>query len=344
MSNSTECTIESNSDVTGIGIRASIYALCLLASIFKALIRHLTTLSNASDFSRSIDAALQLQGLALLCTAIYQTFWTQLTLFHAICVLHLLSLLGFGLAAKGKYGRTGRNRRAFLYTFKLLVAGAFLAFASFIWATAPRFGSQPECNRSTVYVVFGVSIGATERVFRYVLLALMCSTVVGFMIALIMFGALAACVCGTKRKEKMVRTEDLAMMAGIAARVEFKHPRARWAMVQGEVATVLLKTGVNVYAIVTLEQTISRNRLGDEERKWGFGQVLALFLLLGPVAELLNILLAKTDRDAEEEKEKEEEMDSEAGGSVVARPAIQVNQQQLLTNGMEMIPLPPPRR
>lgn len=208
--------------------------------------------------------------------------------------------------------------------------------------TAPKFGSQVECNASTKYVVFGVSIRATERVFRFVILALMCSTVVGFLIAMVIFGALAVCVCGTKRKDKLVRTDDLAMLAGIAARVEFKHPTARWAMFQGEVMGVLLKTGVNLYMIITLEQTINANSLAPDEKKWGFGQVLPLFMLLGPVAELLNILLAKVDRKAEIEDE-EENSDEENGASVSVPPAIQGHQQQMITNGIEMTPLPPRR-
>lgn len=49
--------------------------------------------------------------------------------------------------------------------------------------------------------------------------------------------------------------------------------------------------GINVYMIVTLEQIVGRNSLGEEEWEWTFGQVLALFLLLGVVVEVGNILL-----------------------------------------------------
>ena len=175
--------------------------------------------------------------------------------------------------------------------------------------------------------------------FRYVILALMCSTVVGFMISLVIVGALAACCCGTKRRDRLFRLNDMAVFTGIGKRMEIKHPTAKGAFLQGEIATVLLKTGVNIYAIVTLEQTIRRNKLGPEEKDWGFGQVLALFLLLGPVAELLNIFLAKTDKDGEEEEE-EGETDSEAGGGTNPRPALQGNQQLQLTQGTELTDLP----
>ena len=60
--------------------------------------------------------------------------------------------------------------------------------------------------------------------------------------------------------------------------------------------------GFNIYAIVSLEQTISRNHLDDEERDWTFGQILAIFMLLGVANELLNLFLAGLDRKAEERK------------------------------------------
>jgi len=46
---------------------------------------------------------------------------------------------------------------------------------------------------------------------------------------------------------------------------------------------MLIHTGIIVYMIVTLEQMMARNQSPDEEREWTFGQVLAVFLLLGVV-------------------------------------------------------------
>ncbi len=73
-----------------------------------------------------------MQGLALLGTAIYETFRHQLTLFHAICVLHLLSLLGLGLVATGKYGKTGMPRWLVLQAIRFLAGAAFTAFTAFV--------------------------------------------------------------------------------------------------------------------------------------------------------------------------------------------------------------------
>lgn len=319
-----ECIISANPDVTGIGaspspsphrarindpsqIRASIYALCLATSLLKTIISQLTTAKNYDQFSRSLNSALQLQGLALLCTAIYQTTQRQLTLFHAICVMHLLSLLGFGLVAQRKYepdGRAGagvsaadRNalwRLAFAAATRVLVAGAFVALTAVIWVTAPTFGSQPECNATTVYVAFGLSIRATNDVFRYVILGLMVAMAVSWVISLVIGFVIAKCCCGGVRRAALggaAVKEGLTVWAAVYGRAVMAHPTAKRNGWQGQVANMLLHTGINVYMIVTLEQIVGRNSLAEEEREWTFGQVLALFLLLGVVVEVGNILL-----------------------------------------------------
>lgn len=291
---------------TDIGeIRASIYALCLASGVLKTVIQHITTAQNHAEFSQSLNSALQLQGLALLGTAIYQTIHGQLTLFHAICVLHLLSLLGFGLVAQRNYqGGGGFYRWAVLGALRVVVGLAFVALTAYIWLTAPTFGSQPECNVSTVYVVFGVSLHAVEAVFRYVILALMATVAVGWAVNMFVWALIAKCCCcgvgsvrsGLRQTQKSSR--DLEALQRVLGRVRVSDPRFQRDMVSSQVVWLLVHTGVNVYMIVTLEQTVGRNQLSPEEREWTFGQVLAVFVLLGVVVEVINILLPKLDGDA----------------------------------------------
>ncbi|KAK1986820.1 hypothetical protein LZ30DRAFT_581307 [Colletotrichum cereale] len=273
------CVIEANPDVTGTGIRVSIYTLCLASGILKTIIQLTTSEKNYTEFCQAINSALQLQGLALLCTAVYQTFKGQLTLFHAICVLHLLSLLGFGLVAQRRYQGGGLNRWLVMAALRVIIACAFTALTAYIWATAPTFGNQPDCNASTVYVVFGVSIRATNDVFRYVILALMASMAVGWVLSMVIYVFLAHCCCGGVR-------------SGMKWARQYKRD-----LISGQVVQLFIQTGINVYMIVTLEQIVKRNNLSEEEKAWTFGQVLAIFVLLGVVVEVINILLPKLDGD-----------------------------------------------
>lgn len=261
--------------------------------------QHVTTAQNHAEFSQSLNSALQLQGLALLGTAIYQTIHNQLTLFHAICVLHLLSLLGFGLVAQRNYEGGGFYRWVVLGGLRVVVGLAFVALTAYIWLTAPTFGSQPECNASTVYVVFGVSLGAAEEVFRYVILALMATLAVGWAVNMFVWVLLAKCCCGggvwSGLRQTQKSSRDLEALQRVLGRVRVSDPRVKRDMVSSQVVWLLAHTGVNVYMIVTLEQTVARNRLSPEEREWTFGQVLAVFVLLGVVVEVMNILLPKLD-------------------------------------------------
>lgn len=62
--------------------------------------------------------------------------------------------------------------------------------------------------------------------------------------------------------------------------------------------------GFNIYAMVSLEQTISRNNIDPGERDWTFGQVLAMFML--EVAyEFLNFVLAHLDKRGREAQQGE---------------------------------------
>jgi hypothetical protein len=155
-------------------------------------------------------------------------------------------------------------------------------------------------------MVFGVSIRATDVVFRYVVLGLMIATVMGTAIAMMCFGAIGACMCGIRRKDRIVRSDDVAMASQVLSKIRFDNGKGKLAAIQSEIIGVVLRTGVNVYAIVTLEQTIQRNDIGPEEREWSFGQVLAIFMLVGVAVEVLSIFLAKMDA-----REKQKDIDAE---------------------------------
>jgi len=71
---------------------------------------------------------------------------------------------------------------------------------------------------------------------------------------------------------------------------------------------MLVTVGFDIYAIVSLEETISRNHLDPAERDWTFGQLLAIFVLLGVMNELLNLVLASVDRKKEEDGSEGTEM------------------------------------
>ncbi|KAJ5489254.1 hypothetical protein N7539_004144 [Penicillium diatomitis] len=317
MSNSTSCVIEPNPDVSGTGIRASIYALCLGGTIVSYALRVFSPGEDEEEFSRGVSSALGMQGMALLCTAIYQTFRKELTLFHAICVVHLLALLGLDLASKGRYSGFGPWRLWVFVCVQVVSLAAFIAFNVYLWVTAPTFGSQPSCNPDTVYVVFGVSIRAVSPIFRYIILGTLGALAGGFILT---FTCMLPCVCGAWVYKRRHPNSSISFQAqgtrgcgkwfipGPSARSETRGPRPSRDRDAGSgqrmSGQALLNFTLNkaaycglcIYLIVSLEQTIQRNNLDPQERGWTFGQVIAIFLLLGVANELLNVLLANWDR------------------------------------------------
>ena len=261
---------------------------------------------DQAEFSRGISSALGMQGLALLCTAIYQTFRNELTLFHAICVVHLLALLGINLISKGRYTGFGPWRLWFSSTIHILSLAAFVAFNVHLWITAPHFGNQPACNQDTVYVVFGISINATSPVFRYVILGTLASIAASW---ILLVSCMLPCLCGVwvLRKRDPEAGSQPARKRGCInwlvrtsrstqTRAQRAPQRLRGQALLNFTLNKLAYCGFCIYLIVSLEQTIHRNTLDPEEEAWTFGQVIAIFLLLGVANELLNLVLASWDR------------------------------------------------
>ncbi|KAL1841774.1 hypothetical protein VTJ49DRAFT_6612 [Mycothermus thermophilus] len=293
--NSTVCvSIEANGDVSGTGIRASIYALCLGGRLLSIIAKLLSTREASAEFERSYKSALSVQGLALLCTAWYQSTQNKLTLFHAIIVLHLLSLLGVNLASRIS-SRGKPMVRFWLNAFIVLCAAAcFLSFNIYVWVRAPDFGSQPECNDTVVYVLFGQSIKATNYVFRYFMLAALAAPPGVFIL-----GFIIAVPCWIKIRGDL-RKEGIDVPFRAAFWVSYENDdgsqRVNWTQ---EITQVMAYTGFSIYAIVSLEQIINRNHVNEEENEWTFGQIIALFLLLGPTVDFMNAVTDNFGRRAE---------------------------------------------
>lgn len=289
-------SIQPNPDVSGMGIRASIYALCLGGRLLTLFTKLFSTREASDEFERSYKSSLSIQGMALLCTAWYESTNNQLTLFHAIVVLHILSILGVNLATKIS-PHNSPWIRFWMNGFLIICAVAgFIAFNVYVWIRAPNFGSQPECNSSVVYVLFGTSIKATNDVFRYIILGTLALIPATFVLTLI-FGlpcfAVACCVCRDSVKRKC----DCPPLLSRRSTGPQTGPRKlNWT---NETVQATAYTVFSIYAIVSLEQMISRNPVSEEESQMSFGQILALFLLLGPMVDFFNAVAASIGRKRE---------------------------------------------
>ena len=152
-----------------------------------------------------------------------------------------------------------------------------------MFANAPHFGNQPECNKHTKYVLFGIDIQATNVVFRWIFVAVLGCSAVGLLLWLVIVSGMVYCMkvddCREQRRtgSEVYESEDAAC---------------------GEIIGLLGHLGVKVYMIVMLELIIKRKELLPGMSEWTFGQVLAMMMLTGPVTELLSLILGMCESNA----------------------------------------------
>jgi len=87
-----------------------------------------------------------------------------ISLLDAVIVSYLLTLPLIATAyAAARLPRVVSPLLVFVDTIRFLLTSAF---GLWIWASAPRFGSQPNCNPAINFVIFGKRMSATSRAAR----------------------------------------------------------------------------------------------------------------------------------------------------------------------------------
>lgn len=255
-------------------IRVSLYVLAVSGHVLPFLFR-------SAELSNAIESSLGVTGLAIFLTTVIMTARRSLGLFHALCIFHLVGIVGLSARPRGRYP-TGAVRQHVFTAFYVLVTAGSLAYLIFVFATAPGFGDRPECNDSTVYVIFGVNIPATNPVLRWMLVAGLAILLMGIVVWLLIVACISVDV--VVRGDNPWRAQDGYDDDG----GDEKH-RQRWFELVGRLAGT-------IYLAVMLELMITRNTLAPGAGEWTFGQVLAMTMLVGPLIELASLLLGKVDR------------------------------------------------
>ncbi|KAK4203935.1 hypothetical protein QBC40DRAFT_273628 [Triangularia verruculosa] len=267
------CLIDPNPDVVGVGIRVSLYVLALSYHIFSYVF-------NSAELSSAIESSLGVTGLALFLTAVITTARQSLGLFHALCVFHLLGIVGLSAQPRGRYP-TGVVRKVVFMAFYVVVMAGSLAYLIYVFATAPAFGEQTECNDKTVYVLFGVNIPATSAGLRWTLVAGLGILLLGFAMWLLFVTCVAVdALFGRKVPGDVFGAQD----------EHPGNPRKRQPPYQ-----LLSYLAGTIYLAVMLELMIQRNALAPGLEEWSFGQVLAMTMLIGPLIELASLVLGRID-------------------------------------------------
>ena len=231
---------------------------------------------GSSELAKSFESSIGVTGLGLFLTTVIYTARGSLDLFHAICIFHLLGLAGISISPKGKHRKGAVHSAIFAFTSLLIVTG-YLIWLIYVFSTAPGFGANPDCNKYTIYVIFGANIKATNIVFRWVCVAGFGSVLLasGIWVAIQVFTCCRASRKGYEQAEDPTTSTPFYSLFG------------HWA--------------ASAYIIAMLELIIKRNSLKPGIGEWTFGQLLAMVMLVGPLIEISALILRKLDRNGAQE-------------------------------------------
>ncbi|KAF8632036.1 hypothetical protein AX15_002081 [Amanita polypyramis BW_CC] len=280
--------IIANADVSGIGIRVNLYITMLLMALVPDVPGITTPLLQVLVANAGIS------GVALLITAIVQTSQNQLSLYHAIFIIHMLYFTGIIVAPSGHYrgGISALTIRA-LISFTITY-GCFMLFAGYafyVWATAPTFGNSPECNDQIKYIFFFKSVRATVGWLRKLWMAGLGAT-----LGLLFIIPLASCMCCCLMARSSSHGEGGG--GGYSTHSGLQEQSMKF----GKPLAV-------IYGVVMLELYVKRNRhlIGDGEQQWTFGQIMALVQIISTANEILHFLMSFCSPGEEEESYSDEE-------------------------------------
>ncbi|KAF9555926.1 hypothetical protein CPC08DRAFT_752789 [Agrocybe pediades] len=259
--------ISANADVSGIGIRVNLYTTTLLLFIIPRISGVTTPLIGVLTANAGIS------GAGLLITAIIQTAKGQLSLYHAIFIIHMLYFLGLSVTSSAKYASTGalipRVILSFFLSYSLLLL--FVGWALYVWSTVKTFGVNSECNNSVKYIFFFFSVRATAPWLDTSMRVFLIISAVVIIVVPIMLAGCACCAGGSLMNSESGSRSSINLTLPLSA----------------------------IYGIVMLELYVKRNRhlFQDplelsQETAWSFGQVLSIVMILSTMNELFHFGLS----------------------------------------------------
>lgn len=167
----------------------------------------------------------------------------------------MLLFLGIATSTTGHYNTTQSRFRVYAAT-SWCSNVVFYYFTIMVWATAPRYGEQVQCNDSTIYVLWFANVRATSNWLRWLIVTLMSLSAFIFLINT------------TRQLILLIKSASISSSAssassdtpGFFSRLlpNLGQPRRRS---QG----VIARTFAGIYSVIMLELTIRRNPSSDEE-------------------------------------------------------------------------------
>ncbi|KAI0298815.1 hypothetical protein BC826DRAFT_996738 [Russula brevipes] len=264
--------LSSNPDIAGIGTRINFYVWTLLFTL-------VLSARGSEDTAELLDELYKssvIYGLSLVMAAVIQTLQGQLDLYHAIFVMHITfsSILCQRRFIQSRFSSADFRMTIFM-TVQALSTVMFTVWLLYVMVKDSDFGSQPECNHLVRYVLVFIGVKATVTWLRVL-----------FLIYLVLTSSML--LPGIHNKWRVVGQSP--------GQPEQEKPSER--MTCRYMPVNFFSVIWAVYDVVTLELIVQRNRTNIQpgEDAWGFGQIIAVVLIVGTVIDLAVIYKRSTRR------------------------------------------------
>ncbi|KAF7978017.1 hypothetical protein HWV62_1885 [Athelia sp. TMB] len=297
-----------NTDISGVGVRISFYLQTIFLGLQAARSGSLDEISGAEYTLIATNVAMAVTALIL---GLKPT--PEISFHDALVVLYLLSLCwATNICALASCNSVGGDARS-LQLFSVLQSVAVFAFALAMLITAPQFGSNPECNRHAVLVLFRhFPVFPAGRIVGWVVAAVV---ILGYMYMTFKdYLSEARSILGRKKKEdplpeekKEVKPEASdAQSLNIKSEVveedpieTYKQAHLKWKgdtqVYQPNVDGTLMLQLVAIMilwalAVMNTELLIVWNNFAPDDSTvsiWQFGQILPLLLVVLPMVGMV---------------------------------------------------------
>ncbi|KAG6844679.1 hypothetical protein H0H87_004719 [Tephrocybe sp. NHM501043] len=273
--------IPSNPDITGIGVRAAIYA-----QNFFALIPAARVLWDGKITHNEIDT-IQEQSSTILVTAFALLFTTVIQA-RGATGLNVSDVLehpnkGESQVLQKELNMVLGNPVFWIGSLHLSVMGII---GVWLWSYPETFGhSDPQCSIHMPVIFFGGRVALTSNGLKY-------WSIIVYGVLLLMPGL------------NMILPSTLIVLPIRLIR-RLKYETTRWRTITSVTPGFTVLIIINIFFLANTEVAIRGNQslLGETVNRWSFGQILALMLLLVPAWSFVGILLER--RDSREKKIRE---------------------------------------
>ncbi|KAF8321468.1 uncharacterized protein EI90DRAFT_2502385 [Cantharellus anzutake] len=306
------CSIEPNPNVSGIGIRVSFYVTSTIISLLR-FGRGYTELCDALAQGAGVNA------LALLIVAIVQTVSKKLDLFHALIISHINGYFGIILFVHPLYYRAPPKQLAFYWVTIWILQTVHSAWAVYLMVNAPRFGPDPECNDSVIYLMLAWKVRVTALWFRALGIAVIgVSNLAALYATPWIIKSIFRLLKGSLTRQAAHERDpsfELPYFSGINPHPTFDTPTTPYIDQHSSQNPGLQPTPQAVanadkvlhfcgalgrligtaYGVISLELTVHFNHVQPGENVWNFGQLVAVVILAGNTHQFVRFYLKKRE-------------------------------------------------